>query len=299
MWHVLAACVTTTVLAGVALAGCAAAPAPVPDRDLTPAEELRISDAEQRLIQRCMDRLGFSYWEWHPLTLEESRPLGYVQDDVAWALEHGYGSRIDRKATWARIHNPNLGYSRTLPKDRGRAYSEALDGGPDAPVLTAEIPGGGAIQRRAGGCFGEAQEQLYGDLRTWFRADKIADNLRPLLVPRMLRDRRFQQALRRWSACMHRAGHPYANPGEAREAAQKRARERTGAAFEQAFKSETEIAVVDATCAREASLRSVGRARQAHYVEQLTAEYGDELATHRRLQWEALARAKAIVGPRR
>lgn len=302
MRRVLAALTTTTVLAVVAVTGYGArdrgSAVPVPARDLTRAEELRLSDAEQRLVKRCMNRKGFSYWEWHPMSLEESRTVGYVQDDVAWAREHGYGSRIDAKAAWARKNNPNGTYSRTLPKERGQAYNEALDGGPDTPVLTAELPGGGTIQRRAGGCAGQAQEQLYGDLRTWFRADKVADNLRLLYVPDLMRDQRFRKALRLWSACMRRAGHSYADPGEAREAARRGTRDRTGEAFEKAFKAETEIAAADASCARESSLRSVGRAREAHYVEQRTDEYGDELATHRHLQREALARAEKIVGPR-
>lgn len=244
----------TIVLVGVALAGCGAAgtgaAAPVPNREITSAEELRISDAEQRLITQCMNRQGFSYWEWDPLTLEEGRPVGYVQDDVAWARKHGYGSRIDAKATWARMHNPNGVYRRTLSKDRGRAYDEALDGGPDSPVLIAKVPGGGTMRRRVGGCASQAQERLYGDLRTWFRVDKIADNLRPLYVPQLLSDQRFRQALGLWSACVRRAGHRYADPGEARDTARKGTQERTGVAFEKAFTTETKIAVAAAKCTR-------------------------------------------------
>ncbi|MBC6458609.1 hypothetical protein [Actinomadura sp. HBU206391] len=302
MQRIFATLTTTAVLAGVALTGCGSSDggpaAPAPDRDLTRAEELRISDAEQRLVKGCMNRRGFSYWDWEPMTLEESRTVGYVQDDVAWARKHGYGSRIDAKATWARINNPNGAYTRTLSRERRRAYDQALDGGPDAPVLTTQIPGGGTISRRAGGCASQAQKRLYGDLATWFRMDKVADNLRRLYVPEVLRDQRFQQAVRLWSACMHRAGHPYADPAQAREAARKGTREQTGATFDKAFKTETEIAAADATCARQTSLKSIGQARQAHYIEKLTGEYGDELATHRRLHWAALARAEKIAGPR-
>ncbi|QXJ22271.1 hypothetical protein AGRA3207_003250 [Actinomadura graeca] len=224
--------------------------------------------------------------------------MGYVQDDVTWAREYGYGSRIDAKATWARTHDPNGGYRRSISGERGRAYDQALDGGPDTPVLTARIPGGGTIRRRAGGCAGEAQRLLYGDLTTWFRVDKIASNLRVIYVPRMMADQRFRAALRLWSACMHRAGHPYADPGRAREAAQRQTRERTGRAFERAFKAETEIAVADAKCALSTSLKSVGRERETYYLGKLTGEYGEDLDTYRRLRWTALARAQGLVGPR-
>lgn len=290
------------LLAGVTLTGCGlphrSPAAPVPAQDLTRAEDLRVSDAEQRLVKRCMNRQGFDYWEWHPLTLEESRPVGYVQDDVAWAREHGYGSRLDAKATWARLHNPNGAYRRSLSGEQGREYDQALDGGPDTPVLTAEVPGGGTIRRKAGGCTGEAEERLYGDLKTWFRADKVADNLRLLYVPELMRDQLFRNALRRWSACMRQASYPYDDPGQAQEAAREGTRGRTGKAFEKAFKAEKDIAVADADCARTTSLKSIGRAREAHYIQKLTDRYGDELATHRRLQWQALARAQKLVGPR-
>jgi hypothetical protein len=297
-----AALAAGSVLAGVTLTGCGLSdpgPAPPsPSRGLTRAEELRISDAEQRLVRRCMNRLGFAYWEWHPLTLEESRPVGYVQDDIAWAREHGYGSAIDAKATWARLHNPNGSYRRSLSDKRARAYDAALDGGPDTPVLSAEVPGGGTIRRRAGGCAREAEERLYGDIGTWFRADKVADNLRLLYVPDMMRDQLFRKALRRWSACMRGSGRPYDDPGEAQETAREAIRDLTGAAFAKAFKAEKDLAVADASCARETSLKSVGRAREAHYIGQLSKRYRDELVTHRRLQWQALARAEKLVGPR-
>ncbi|MEV6171019.1 hypothetical protein AB0L99_22640 [Streptomyces sp. NPDC051954] len=287
----MSALTAATIMLGV-LAGCrggsdqGAAGEQV--RNLTPAEELRISDAEQLLIKRCMNRAGFRYWTWHVLSAAERRPIGYVQDDVAWAREHGYGSRIAAKSEWGRKHNPNGAYRGSLPVARGKAYDAALDGGPGTPVLTAEVPGGGTIHRRAGGCVSEAQKQLYGDLDTWFHADKVADNLRPLYVPEVMRDKRFGEALRAWSACMRRAGHHHADPGRAREAATKRG-----------FATETEIAAADAACARETSLKTVGKAREAYYVEKLTADYGEELATHRRLRWEALARAEKLVGPRR
>ncbi|MER5894476.1 hypothetical protein [Streptomyces sp. NPDC001876] len=41
-----------------------------------------------------MNRAGFSYWTGVRLSLEESRSPGYVNDDVGWASEHGYGSHV-------------------------------------------------------------------------------------------------------------------------------------------------------------------------------------------------------------
>jgi hypothetical protein len=114
----------------------------------------------------------------------------------------------------------------------------------------------------------------------------------------MMRDQLFRKALRRWSACMRGSGRPYDDPGEAQETAREAIRDLTGEAFAKAFKAEKDLAVADASCARETSLKSVGRAREAHCIGQLSKRYRDELVTHRRLQWQALARAEKLVGPR-
>jgi hypothetical protein len=283
--------------------GAAAAAAPGrhtdvngPAAELGHADELRISDAEQRLVKQCMNRRGFPFSEHRPLTLEESRPVGYVQDDADWAREHGYGSRIEAKSDRARRHNPNLVHRNELPAARRALYDTALDGGRDATVLTVEVPGGGGtIRGRTGGCVGEAQKQLYGDQKTWFRAEKAALNLRPLYVADLLRDQQFGKAVKAWAACMARAGHPYRDPEAAREGARRTARDLPP---DKAFAVEKRIATADALCARDASLRAVGRQRQAHYIGTLGAEYREALDTHRRLQRNALARAEEIVGPR-
>lgn len=138
---------TTTVgviaaLASLVLTGCTAdtdaahrtspaarVKAATVDEGITDAQELRIADAEQRLIKQCLNRQGFTYWEAERPSLEESRTLGYVADDVAWARKHGYGSRIAAKEDRARLTNPNLVYRKGLSKERRKAYDDALDGG--------------------------------------------------------------------------------------------------------------------------------------------------------------------------
>ncbi|WP_257002200.1 hypothetical protein [Streptomyces sp. WZ.A104] len=258
-----------------------------PVRELTHADQLRIDDAVQRLISKCMERQGFTYHERRPLTLEESRPTGYVQDDVAWARKHGYGSRIAEKSSRARATDPNIAYRKGLSAERRRAFDTALDGGPTARVIVADVPGGGTIRKRADGCIGEAERKLYGDLETWFVAEKAADSIRPLYVGELLADKKFARAVRAWSRCMQSAGHPYRDPGEARQAA--------GQAD---FGTELRIAVAAATCARQTSLKTVGRQREAHYVDQLRTEFGGALDTAQRLRHRALTRAEQIVEPR-
>ncbi|WP_307544329.1 hypothetical protein [Streptomyces sp. V3I8] len=262
---------------------------------LTDTEQLRVADAEQRLIKQCLNRHGFTYWEAERLSLEESRTLGYVADDVAWARKHGYGSRIAAKEDRARLNNPNLVYRKGLSEERRKAYDEAMDGGIDAQVITAEVPGGRTVNRQMGGCVAEAEKKLYGDTRAWFRADKISMNLQQLYVSDVMRDKQFTTALNAWSRCMRRVGHPYGNPGEARQAAKGQS---VNSASAKTFAAERRLAVADATCARDASLRSIGTNRETHYLNKLRDKYGEAIDTSRRIQREALTRAQRIVGPR-
>ncbi|MEU5893963.1 hypothetical protein ABZ835_45340 [Streptomyces sp. NPDC047461] len=264
-------------------------------RELTDAEQLRIADAQQQLIKRCMTRKGFDFWEAERLSLEESRTLGWVTDDVAWADKHGYGSRIDAKQERARLTNRNVAYRAGLSDERRAAYDKALDEGTDAPVITAEVPTGGTVRKRVGGCVAEAEKHLYGDRVSWFRAEKTVMGLQPLYVPQVMADKRFASALAAWSRCMARSGHTYRTPQEARQAAVERGLK---AGPGEAFEAERKLAVADATCAKNTSLRSIGNERESHYVNKLRDRYGSDLDTYARLQLQALARATKVVEPR-
>jgi hypothetical protein len=270
-------------------------PPPGGARQLTDAEQSRISDAQQRLIGACMRRQGFEFWEAERLSLQESRTLGYVLDDVAWARKYGYGSRLRAKDAAARAANPNLAYRKSLSEQRRHAYDDALDGGLDVPVISVKIPGGGTVSKQMGGCAAESEKKLYGDPQEWFRAEKTSGHLRSLYVPKVLADKRFSAAQDAWSHCMKKAGYDYRDPGASRQAAIARS---DRAAEPKVFEAERKLAVADATCVRATDLRSIGEERERHYVAQLRDRYGDALDTYFRLQHQALDRARKIVGPR-
>ncbi|MFI8074177.1 hypothetical protein ACIF85_36195 [Streptomyces sp. NPDC086033] len=298
-------------LASLVLTGCTAetdaahrtspaarADAAATGEKLTYAQDLRISDAEQHLITSCMRKQGFRYWEEKPLSLDESRPVGYVQDDVDWARSHGYGSRIMAKEDRARLRNPNIAYRKSLSHSRQKAYDIAMDGDRDAVLLTSRTPSGGTITKQSGGCAGQAEKMLYGDPAAWFRADVTVRNLRPLYVGKLLRDKEFKSAVGAWSRCMSKAGHPFPDPDAARRSTREHSAEQTRAEEARAFANETRIAVADATCARSVSLRSIGEQREAHYVGELSAKYGHALGAHLRMQRQALTRAERMVPAR-
>lgn len=234
-----------------------------------------------------MNRQGFSYWEDRTLTLRESRPVGYVRDDVAWARTYGYGSGIDAKYERYRARNPNGAYRSSLPAARRAAFDAALDGGDRARILTTRLPAGGEIRKRLGGCTETAERSLYGDPDEWFRTRKIAEGLPALYGSSLLKDRQLLLALGAWSRCMRAAGHPFADPPSARDGA-----------LALSFAAERAVAVADARCAVATSLRSVTAARESSYQSRLRPRYGADMDAQRRLARLAYERAVRIVPER-
>ncbi|MFC8423472.1 hypothetical protein ACFUN7_21820 [Streptomyces sp. NPDC057236] len=272
-------------------------PRPRP-RALTWQQELRVADAQQRLIKQCMNRQGFTYWEDRALTLRESRPVRFVQDDVAWARTHGYGGRIEAKSLRVHERNPNGTYRQGLSTTRRAAFDTALDGGDDAKTLRAPLPVGGEVRKRLGGCTEEAERTLYGDPTVWFRTSKTVSGLNALYGEELMKDRRLTSAIRAWARCMKQAGQPYEDPGAAREAVRVRTSRLGAARADEAFAAERRTAVADATCARETSLRVVATARETHYQDRLRDRFGKDIDTYRNLGRQAHDRAVHIVPER-
>ncbi|WP_413760646.1 entry exclusion lipoprotein TrbK [Streptomyces sp. MMBL 11-3] len=295
---------TVGALVAVLVTGCADRADPAPreaaarPEALTWQQELRVADAQQRLTRQCMRRHGFTYWEDLGLTLRESRPVRYVQDDVAWARTYGYGSRIEAESARVRERNPNGTYRQGLSPARRAAFDAALDGGDSARLLTAALPGGGTMRKRIGGCSEEAERTLYGDPAAWFRASKTATNLTSLYGERLMKDRRLKAAIRAWARCMRAAQQPYADPAAARDAVRTGTGLPGGAGSDEAFAAERETAVADAACARRSSLRAVATARETYYQDRLRDRFGEDLDTYRRLGQRAYDRAVHIVPER-
>ncbi|MER6857957.1 hypothetical protein [Streptomyces pilosus] len=298
-WCVVVAAVTTGCAGGVDGGDDRARQDPRPKPPaLTWRQELRIADAQQRLTRQCMNRQGFTYREDRGLTLRESRPVRYVQDDVAWARAHGYGGRIEAKSLRVHESNPNGTYRRGLSPSRRAAFDAALDGGGDARMLTAALPGGGETRKRVGGCTEEAERALFGDPAEWYRTGKIATGLNALYGKDLMGDRRLTAAVRAWSRCMKEAGRPHDDPQAAREAVRANTARLGAARADEAFAVERKTAVADAACARETSLRAVATAREAYYLDRLRDRFGEDIDTYRHLGRRAYDRAVRIVPER-
>jgi hypothetical protein len=263
-----------------------------PARDLTDAEQVVVERAEELLTRTCMAARGFDYWVGPVASVDERRSAVYVLDDIAWAKRHGFGGRLARAAE--RAGNPNFAYANAFSrKDRVR-YTRALEGRP-SDTVRVELPRGGAVEGPARGCRAEAQGELYGDYETWFRVSTITENLAPLFLPDLMKDKRFVRALTSWSSCMREEGHDYRSPEHLRL---ELARSTQGMGDGPAHAVEVELATAEAVCAGDdaSGLAATARALEREYRTKRLQPYADTIATHQRLRLAALARAEGVIG---
>ncbi|MFI9832911.1 hypothetical protein ACIHIX_35095 [Streptomyces sp. NPDC051913] len=268
---------------------------PVPGRELTRAEERRLEQAEHLLIQRCMERKGFEYRVWPQVDADTDRAFRYriVQDDIAWAREHGYGEQLRRAFFKMKKHHERLAAQDAPTPAQHERYTTALLGSPGTPMLTVRLPSGGTVRSPNGGCTGTARTQLYGDAEAYFEADRVATDLAAAYVPKVLRDPRYTAALKAWSGCMRKeTGGSYADPDAARADVRKRAK---GLSVSQAHEVEVEVAVAEATCAHRTSLRSTLTRLDREYGAPWRKRYADEITRSNRLKLAALRRADDLV----
>ncbi|MBA2947935.1 hypothetical protein [Streptomyces himalayensis] len=257
-------------------------------RDLTVAEEVEVDRAEEKLVEKCMERQGHRYWPAPVASIAERKAGAYVVDDVDWARRYGYGRPFDIAAEEARRSHPSVTYPNALPEQEHIRYSRALDGDFD-DVISVELPSGGTTRTPRDGCYAEARERLYGDYPTWFRVKKTVTGLTPLYVPRILRDERLVTAVKAWSRCMDESGNPFSSPDEIR---QKRDSLVKGMNASQAQSAEVKLAVAEAECARKTSLGETARSLEGEYREKTLRDYSEEFATYQQMRMTALPRAR-------
>ncbi|MEV0169513.1 hypothetical protein AB0I00_00105 [Streptomyces sp. NPDC050803] len=296
-------CAAALVL-GAVVTGCTAAASAGPSvssassdsgetRELTDAEQILVQRAEQTLVKECMQDAGFKYWVGPLPTVDELKGGGFVLTDPGWAKRHGYGSRLQQKLQESQRDDPNHAYVNALPQDKRVRYGKTLEGGPTSGMLTAELPGGGAVQTPREGCQAKAKERLYGDFEAWFQAEKTATNLTPLYVSDLLKDERFGNAVTEWSACMRKSGHSYAEPSEIRR---KLPEITKGLSTDKAYAVEVELATAEARCATTTPLSDTAHALEDEYRAPVLQQYGEDVADYERMSLAALARAEEITG---
>ncbi|WP_431989225.1 hypothetical protein [Streptomyces albogriseolus] len=159
--------------------------------------DVRVSEAKQRLIARCMAARGFRY-----------QPPPVVKPQEATALYPApFGLEPGRQAEPAP--------SESVPAERREspAYMRALFGDPGKTISAA-----GAtlkVTRPATGCQADAEQDLLGDGRVrWLELRiRLGDGERE--ARRVLdQSAQFRRAGTDWRACMRDAGYRYNDPEE-------------------------------------------------------------------------------------
>lgn len=260
-------------------------------REITAAESTMLKRAEDILISRCMQRLGFAFFLSERKDVPDTRNFPYVIDDIAWAQKHGFGGQDLRRKAQAQQADPNQRYFRSLPEDRQQAALAALHGqSPEGLAVT--LPDGSIIKASDQGCTAEAQQRLYGDLAAWFRAKVTVSNLTPMYVSKVEHDPRFTKAVEEWGRCMQRAGHQFTSPNQLREALHGLTE---GLGPAEADAVEVRLAVAEATCARSTPLAATAAELDRQYGDMARQQYRSEIETKHRLQLAALDRARQIT----
>lgn len=193
---------------GVGLPRATGGSASVTLEQLTPNQQLFLSQAEEELTRRCMAKQGFDF----------ALPKQTVQDFgpdflTADQLEAG-GYRLGRKLVDAgRNAGPNDAILATLSPDRKKAWNLALFGdvidGDKAPSTKGEISvrgvDGSVVSTSAKGCVSDARKQIYGSLEGYLSLSLIKDAVYGNAVENQLwADPAYQAVAVKWRACMAR-----------------------------------------------------------------------------------------------
>jgi hypothetical protein len=144
-------------------------------------EDQLLYEAEQDLTRDCMRRAGFQY-QVSSFTQSASVPslqMLYFISSPGWAERNGFGNKAGASTV---TQDPNASYVSRLPGQRQAAFSLALYGTTQgSPQVLVTIPQGDVVGHSMDGCQAQAEEELYGSFRIWFRVSSIADNI-PLAV---------------------------------------------------------------------------------------------------------------------
>ena len=232
-----------------------------------------------------MARQGFTYWPSPRTHAPDTERFPYVVDDLKWAQVNGYGRaqrrELEREASSAAR------YYRSLPQARQRAWLAAYHG--DRPSgLEAQLPFGGRVRHSEKGCAAGAWQELYGDMRKWFRVSRFTEAVGEMRVGQTLQDARYVAAKKRWQECMAAEGFSAEAPLDFR----KQQLEYQGADGEARDRA---AATSEAKCAVRSGLSEVARQLDAANAATLEKRYQSEYGTAERLREIALPKARVVL----
>jgi hypothetical protein len=281
----------------------------VANRDSAPAELFQVralpapTDPDDELLEwselvlagRCMADHGYEFIvDWNvDHTAPDFARLPYGTGDVALAERYGYGvgpgQRGDLRASGKR--DPNRDYVSSLSKREQRAYSDTFFGD-GVEVVSVTSDDGSQTSTGRTGCLAGARSTLYGDLDRWVALDVWAGNLDQEIIPKVMADSRYQEALGAWRSCMSAKGYPATDPNANRAVIADLYRTRDYAA---AWPVEQATAVADARCVQESRLTTVADEQHREYTRQLFAGRAADVDDYRARREGALRQARGLL----
>jgi hypothetical protein len=247
-------------------------------------DSVRLHDREERAVTACMTARDQEYTVQPAIASArgaETNPYGLLTPERAAA--DGYG-----------IVGEYLHLRSTPPppdKPRTKAWQQALTGTAEHRV-TLQLPGGTGVQYSTDGCVARAQADVYGP--DWNTLEPLTMNLATRVLATVEEEPAYRKAIRRWSACMTKSGHPAADLQAAR--APLNARLPAAAKDEEKMRAlgrdEIEVANADARCQVDTGLaEAVADVQRAVERQLLTAENEETIARYRRAKERALTAA--------
>ncbi|MFI6619482.1 hypothetical protein [Streptomyces sp. NPDC050528] len=252
----------------------------------TYADAVRLHDREEHAVAVCMRARGQTYTA-EPRTAsargEETNPYGLLT--VRKATQDGYG-----------IVGEYL-YQRSTPvpasEPHQASWQRALTGTP-AHRVSLRLPDGVTLAYSTDGCVARARTELYG--ADWNTVEPRTIGLANRVLGAVEKDPDYLAAVRRWSSCMTKAGHPAKDLQAPREAVNSRLRK--AASDEKALRAlgndEIRTARADAECQTRTGLsEAVWGVQQAVEKRLLTAADRKTVASYVADRHKALASATA------
>ncbi|MFF4489897.1 hypothetical protein ACFY0F_25920 [Streptomyces sp. NPDC001544] len=228
----------------------------------TYAQAVRLHDREERAVAACMTSRGQSYTT-QPRTAsarsEETNPYGLLTPERA--AQDGYG--IVGEYLYRQSSPP------PPEEPRKTAWRQALTGTP-AHRVRLRLPDGVSLEYSTDGCVARARAELYG--ADWNTVAPVTMGLANRVIGSVEADPGYRAAVRHWSSCMTKAGHPATDLQAPRRAIDSRLQKAAADAetLHALGRDEIRLAGADAGCQLETGLseavRDVQQAAEEHLL---------------------------------
>jgi hypothetical protein len=261
----------------------------------TDAQSRSLYEAEEALVQTCMNERGFEYItnSFDAKTEQEKRESEYTlpkPGDIEAARTRGYGiaesiemgvppnndskesvnsdKEIEAKNTDKTDSqvDPNGELLANMSPEQQQAWNEAFFGrmddnnveSPDVEgsIITVELPSGGKVFWDSNSCLSNARREIYDSSVKQMENQIATQSLVNSIITAASQDARYLGALEQWRSCMLSHGLSYKNPGEAANVLQREYSEGK-LDIEALQKKEIYYASIEAACFQQYSVGDV------------------------------------------